>query len=207
MTSSTPVPAEKKPTVSINVPTQHNKPSTKDHQHKQSPDPPAYAIGNYIGKCFEQFQSKSDRQDQKLAHLTALLERQEQERQDSRGHPATNHPCNTNCCPQPVNQHPQRMEMSVMVSPTINPNINIGSNQDFQHNGCRTVLAQETQTSLDTSPVDYKIDTSKTTSLDTSPVDYEIDTSVTTSEPLESCATESAATSTEVNNFLNSIDL
>jgi hypothetical protein len=95
-----------------------------------------------------------------------------------------------------------------MVSPTINPNINIGSNQDFQHNGCRTVLAQETQTSLDTSPADHKIDTpTTTTSLDTSPVDYEIDTSLTTSKPLESCATEPAATSTEVNNFLNSIDL
>ena len=50
------------------------------------------------------------------------------------------------CCPQPVVQHPQRMDLSVMINPNITPNTNIASAQDFQQQGCRTTLVQETQT-------------------------------------------------------------
>jgi hypothetical protein len=76
-----------------------------------------------------------------------------------------------------------------MFNPNITPNINFGSNQDFQHHGCRQVFAQETQTSSDDPPVDIEIDT-------TAPV--------ASNENTNSCTTQQGGISEEVSNFLAS---
>ena len=77
-----------------------------------------------------------------------------------------------------------------MFNPSITPNINFGSTQDFQHNGCRTVFAQETQTSPDDSPVDIEIDTTAPDA---------------TQEPVESCTTQQGDSPIEVLSFLDSV--
>ena len=170
----------------------HQLQSTKPTQDQQSS-----VLGNMIGKCFEKFQSKSEKQEQQLERLTAILEKQEQMQHANEQiirSQLSRQPCDTSCCPQPVTQHPQSIDLSVMVNPTITPNINIGSNQDYQQQGCRTVLAQETQTKFDETLTDCDID------LTTKPNNnFE--------EPVESCTTQEAVTSTEVSTYLNSMTL
>ena len=95
------------------------------------------------------------------------------------------------CCPPSVIQHPQNMELSVMINPTITPNMNIGSVQDFQQQGCRTTLVQETQTSGDDSAADIEIDTS---------------THTNGAEPVESCAAQQGTQPDEVAHILKFID-
>jgi len=95
-----------------------------------------------IQKCYN---THSDQLTDQLTKLDAIMNKQETATsikeelfQELRKFQQTTE---TQCCPQLVTQHPHSIDVSVMFNPSITPNISFGSSQDFQHNGCRQVLA------------------------------------------------------------------